>query len=551
MAEVASVSVSSQLSGIESSLSILSENTRQLGERMNDVDRKMNNTLAQLEALKKDFLRMMDEQRKEAEFQRATTELVRVRQELEQKFGNYKVVRDTMLGVLQATDAKLVRQTTISKVSEELMLSTPKYWLAPCLIAVAAWIGNDRALADRAISEAMRRDTKRTALCMALVCRRNGREDTCFEWLSLYFSKLDARNFSDLEFSFVDAYVNGVFGEDRKHRCDDYIANWINEIRDTTEDFEKKQVEQWDEMLRLYVQPMDGHYPALKKNVKEFGRIDDYLGRICASGSVETAFDNLAKAPVDQTQLVRGIDERLVQLVSDYAQEEKPLRDQEEELTAIKAYRGDVFTAQKVVEGARRLKKAQKMDMVAKMTDVISGGKGRAISERKTAISFLKNYINDGYDRFLDEKSEAFPTQISIGIDGWTGNTVDGSNETQLLDDYEKYMDGLRQQKVDAVNMKPGLPWFIGAGVLGVFGLFMIPHGVILVLLMLLGAGAAGGYGYLQNKKAVQTVESINNEYKELIAKGKGEILITEKEWLDVRSKVSEFRSKERKKLVA
>ena len=135
----------------------------------------------ELNALKSSFEDFVNDARKTAALQKAATELIRVRQELEQNFGGYKIVRETMLGVLQATDLALVKKTTISQVTEELMLSTPDYWLAPCLVAVAAWIGNDRDLASRAIKEAVKRDEEKTALTMALICRRNNRTDTCYE----------------------------------------------------------------------------------------------------------------------------------------------------------------------------------------------------------------------------------------------------------------------------------------------------------------------------------------------------------------------------------
>ena len=103
--------------------------------------------------------------------------------------------------------------------------------VGPCLVAISAWIGNDRDLAERAIIEAVKRDEERTALTMALICRRNNKIQTCYEWLSIYFANQDAANFSEGSFTYIDAYVNGVFGPDDKHMCSDYITKWINEIR--------------------------------------------------------------------------------------------------------------------------------------------------------------------------------------------------------------------------------------------------------------------------------------------------------------------------------
>ena len=191
MADVVKVDLSSlerRLDNVTESTQRIERQVLQANQQIAAVSRDLDKTNKELQQLKESFTRFLDESRKTAALQKAATELIRVRQEVEQNFGNYKVVRDTMLGVLQATDLALVKKTTISQVTEELMLSTPDYWLAPCLVAVSAWIGNDRDLANRAIAEAVRRDEEKTALTMALICRRNNRTDTCYEWLSLYFS---------------------------------------------------------------------------------------------------------------------------------------------------------------------------------------------------------------------------------------------------------------------------------------------------------------------------------------------------------------------------
>ena len=233
-----STSVNIDLHGIERRIDTLSAATRRIQEdvshnsqKLDSLNSDLSRVQSDLRTLKKSFEQFVNENRKATALQKAATELIRVRQELEQQFGGYKTVRETMLGVLQATDLALVKKTTISQVTEELMLSTPDYWLAPCLVAVSAWIGNDRDLASRAIAEAVRRDEEKTALTMALICRRNNRTDTCYEWLSLYFARQSAANFTKSNFTYLNAYLNGVFGPDEKHMCDDYVAKWMKEIQ--------------------------------------------------------------------------------------------------------------------------------------------------------------------------------------------------------------------------------------------------------------------------------------------------------------------------------
>ena len=181
-----------------------------MSNKINNVTESVAKVNKELEILNKKFLELMEDRIRAEALSQATTELVRVRQEIEKEFGSYGLVRETMLGILQATDLALVKKTTISTVSEELMISTPKYWLSPCLIAVSAWINNDRDLAERAIREALKRDEERTALTMALICRRNGRTDACYEWLNIYFSHLNAGNFSEGGYTFVDAYEKNI-----------------------------------------------------------------------------------------------------------------------------------------------------------------------------------------------------------------------------------------------------------------------------------------------------------------------------------------------------
>ncbi|MDI9510244.1 MAG: hypothetical protein QM217_10630 [Bacillota bacterium] len=116
---------------LERKIDSLRQVTDDVNDHISNIDASIDQMNNDLKDLADSFQKMIVEQKKATALQQASTELVRVRQELEQNYGNYKVIRETMLGVLQATDLALVKKTTISRVSEELMLSTPNYWLAP------------------------------------------------------------------------------------------------------------------------------------------------------------------------------------------------------------------------------------------------------------------------------------------------------------------------------------------------------------------------------------------------------------------------------------
>ena len=193
------------LSNMTSSLNSLASSVVQIGSNLNVVNNnigivgnKVNQTASELANLKKQFMLMIEEQRKSAALQRALTEIIRVRQELDQKFGNHQLARDTILGILQANDLELVSKETFSRCSEELMISTPKYWLAPCVVALTACISNNEELAYKALREGLRRDAEKTTLLFALICRRIAAG--CNDALKgRKASQLDANKKKDLE----------------------------------------------------------------------------------------------------------------------------------------------------------------------------------------------------------------------------------------------------------------------------------------------------------------------------------------------------------------
>lgn len=98
----------------------------------------MRSELARLEQAFMDFV-AADAKAKEVAL--AETRQVKIRQEIETKFGYYAEVRRHATGILQAADVSIVRQETVNTATESLMLSAPRYWLAPALVALGSGPG--------------------------------------------------------------------------------------------------------------------------------------------------------------------------------------------------------------------------------------------------------------------------------------------------------------------------------------------------------------------------------------------------------------------------
>ena len=535
--------VSVNLSGVESALNRLSSQVSAVNDKVDNVSSEVKSVQRELETLRSDFLDMMEEQRRAAALEQATTELVSVRQEMDKKFGNYSVVRNTMVGILQATDAALVRKATISTVSEELMISTPDYWLAPVLVALAAWINNNRDLAERAIREAVRRDNEHTSLAMALICRRNHRTATCYEWLARYFSTQNAARIDSDSMVYIDAYVNGIFGTDEKHLCDDFMVQWMDQVKGSMPDFVDKQVDNWAEYFRTYYADEGSKYPALQGVVKEFGYIDKYLGKLDAINQISGQFSTIQKSEVNAQSLEEQVDRRLMDLVNSDDPKERQLRAQEEYLLAVKACEGDVARARRIVNERDTEKKRQTMNIVEQMVRVVKDGSGKTEAyKKKTAVRFLSPYINKGFTKFKGDDATTFPDKITLEINGWTGVSTTGDEAETLHRGYTAFLEQRKNEELakatsgkDPKKLKIAGLITLAVGIALLFPVLPLGIGAIIVggLLMSRGKG-------IETRRAKDT-EDIEKKYAKLQDEGLQEIDLALGQWKKAKSSAEEL----------
>lgn len=504
---------------------------------------------ARLDQLAKAFYDSVEEQRRAAAVQHANTNLLRVRQEIVDKFSGYKEVRETMLGVLQATDSALVRTTTISKVSEEIMISTPEYWLAPCLVAVAAWIGNDGALAERAIREAMKRDEEKTAITMALICRRAGRISTCYEWLSIYFGKQSFESFSEGSLAYIDAYVNGIFGPDEKNMCGDYIVKWMNETKKDDNRLEEQQMQKWNEYYHSFWKTLKEEYPYMSGAVKEFPAIDNIVGRVRSVPEIQRRFDSIVNDTPDADLLRKKIDSNLIDLIQRHDRREDELR--KEELMWVKTveFGGDQERAARFIANKKAKEQQERLNLVEQMTNNFFRGDDRKKSEKKTAVTFLHGYIEKAFDRYMNKELEAFPDTIHFKVGEWIGSTSDAGDVPQLMSSFEQTENALRQKELASAPVDKPKHMMYYAIALGIVGLLTLIYHIGWLAL------AAAGYLFFVKKREAeeeltQYIARIHQKYDDRIAQGKKNIANIASEWTDARKKVEDYAKEPIRKIV-
>ena len=169
------------LNNINSNIGTLNSNLEVVDSHVDQVNSNVKVVYDEIGTLAREFRDFVQLQVKANAKSNSQQRLIQIRQELEKRFGHYDIVRRTTTGILQADDLGIVKKDTISTATEELMISTPGYWLAPCLVALAAWINDQPDLAEKAVREGIKRNDEKTSLFWALVCRRAGRKSAALK----------------------------------------------------------------------------------------------------------------------------------------------------------------------------------------------------------------------------------------------------------------------------------------------------------------------------------------------------------------------------------
>ena len=464
--------VSRQVDTVNSNVAIVNQN----------VEAVRRQTMEEINKLKAQLEDMERNARFRAALQKAVTEIIRVRQELESKFSTQKKVREYMLGILDASDLELIQKTTINNCTEELMLGAPKYWLAPALIAIAAWIADNKPLADRALKIALDRDPEKVSLLMALITRRvnAGRmqdnkklvdPNIQFRWLNLYFSYQDPLKMRTSILAFVDAYSNGVFGNDRDKICEEQINNWMRILMQKVPNFEEEQRNYWKGVFASKAIHYDSeNYRALRLVCEKdnFSAMDAYLDRICSAedptNGIKANFNNVMNSPIDAKQLIDDIDLQLHDLVSKYEEDEAELRNEERLLTRIKDLNGDEDTAKQQIAAEDADMKARDVPVnFAQRLSAAINDDTRPNSEKITAIRLLRPYISAAFNEFVVAPKDNYPKMIGLRIVEpgkvfagksftWTAQTENSENKAELVADLSKKYDETRDAVVASIT---------------------------------------------------------------------------------------------------
>lgn len=409
--------------------------------------------------------------------QLAHENIIRIDQIIKEQFSSYETIRKTVMGVVRDFDINLVRNSTIQELSEELWMTSSRYWLAYALIAITAWVNNYPDVAKSALAEGGRKDAIKSTLFFCLLNLRFERPEVAKRWFYEYLKTLDPTMLQQESAVMLHAFLDGIFGKDKEleQSVIDVIDQWIAIINEDAAICE--------ELINAYCRYMDNINPMKKF---EYAAILQYCinsAELSKSYLEVSKYDvilqllkELNVEDVEQTDenYKERVDAVLINLISNFDEEERELRNEQEYFNLIVRNEGVVELAEKQYQEEMALQN-ESFNIGKQMITWAIYDETANASVRKFAFQNTKEWFKTALDRFAVKMQQEFPIEYSLSIDTWTGIS-NGQDQMEMVENMKNYYETNKFQNmfVNTPNIAAVLVFVVSIALA-----FMTPYALI------------------------------------------------------------------------
>ena len=402
----------------------------------------------------------------------AQTRLIALEQDRVRRFGGHERVRRQVLGLLHGQDAGLVRPGTAHLATEQALLEAAGYWLAAAQVAVAAWVGNDPVLAAQALAEAQRLDAPRTALFMALLAQRAGRESASATWLSRWLDQQQPEALGREAVLLIEALAQGLFGPSALAASAEHLERWARATA-ALPGFEDRLAQGWARGLQAQAQaPEELLQPAHQALARVCPRWPELQQALADAALHQVALRDIEciadRVPVPVADLQAGIDELLETLVQRLADEELPMRREIAWQQRVVDCEGDEARAQaRAPDEDAALQPRVRFEQW--MLDVVLHPQRVAASPAAQALmlALAREPLARAHAGWTAAARARVPQRLPLCIGDWQGELSAGGTPTleaeRLREDLLAHLDA-RQSGELAQLGEPWAPVLAGAG---------------------------------------------------------------------------------------
>ena len=530
------------LSLIERSLSNLAGSIDYVNNRVDQVDDNVKIVYNEVEKLANEFREYVEMQSLANRKAEAKMNLSAIRDKLKDNFGHYDVVRRTATGILQANDLAIVKSSMLSHVTEKQMIETPNYWLTPCLVALSAWINDDKALAERALAEGIRRNDEKTSLFFGLICRRIGRESSSLKWFARYLEAQDEEKLDRKAVIVLDAFASGLLGNDTENFVYQQIQEWMSNL-EAKPGFTEKQLDNWKNAINSKRVPLQkGLYPYLEKYSNTWDNLKDVLEGANLNNDLYEYFKKVFEQKEETKKLKVELDKILDSLVTEFDEEELPLKREEQFEELVVKYNGSESRANAQMALEKSVYDDYR-DFMQLLTDASMNPEESksSVATQKFATALSRNNIVTAFNDVVAQNRMNVPYEIEINVDTFNDKTQDGEDEEEILDRFEKLVEQEKQTELSKVKLSIFEQFCLyGGGVILLYGIIKsFADKSFALITIILGIGSIV-YHITAKQKIKKLIDKINNAYAQKLESGKQIIRATIAEIVDFRIEFSE-----------
>jgi len=395
--------------------------------------------------------RFKEDMMKGEQTQLAHENIMRIDQIIKEQFANHDAIRKTVMGVVRDFDINLVRNSTIQELSEELWITSSRYWLSYAMIAITAWVNNYPEVARNALAESGRRDDIKTTLFFCLMNLRFERMDAAKKWFCEYLKVLDPQMLQQETAVLLQAFLNGIFGKDKEleHHVTSLIDQWIGELN--------ADAAACEELVAAYQNYIHNINPMATFPYSALSQFCTNCEELRASYRDAAKYDQLIAVlqeldvemeRQDESNYKARVDAVLMNLISNYDAEELSLRNQQAYYRYIVDNQGDMDAAGAQFEEEQRLQ-SERFNIGKQFIRwaVYDDSEETDVHVRKFGMRNTRQWFRSALDQWDVQLQDSFPLNYHLAIDTWKG-TSNGEDQAEQVTAMRNYFENNKFQNM-------------------------------------------------------------------------------------------------------
>lgn len=376
------------------------------------------------------------------EKQLAHENILRIDQILKEQFGDHEAVRKTVMGVVKDFDINLVRNESIQELSEELWITSSRYWLSYALMAITAWINDYKEVANNALSECFRRDPVKASLFFCLFNLRFGRNDVAKKWFFEYLKTVDPTKVQQESAVLLQAYLNGLFGTDKEleHDVNNVIKGWISELN-AHQEIAEELTASYQKYIQLLPASKQCDYRTLSETCSNYEEIKQSYANVSKYEKLISEIEAMDVDLEEQTEAnyKSRVDAILMALISNYDQEELELKNQQQYFNFIIQNNGVVEAAEQQYQEYQAVQE-ESFNIGKQMVKwaVYDDADQTNVQVKKFGLQNTKEWFVSAIQNWALMLQETQPLDYPLTIDTWS-SVSNGQDQNDQAENMKQY----------------------------------------------------------------------------------------------------------------